>query len=239
METYIRKNIPGYFIEFPEEIDSVYWEGKIGTTWQDFEDGKWVHLSSAQVAFYNEHPQATVKEVWDMEIIPCPEPTPEPTPQPEPSSQYTLVDLSENLSSEEKASIIANLGLNIEPEQVTLEDLSNNLTEQQRTSIISNLGLADSKTIEESGQNHTLQPNIHYDLGEAERLEFTLGTPIEGITNRYSFSFDSPQNKAALLILPQSIIWSSMPQIKEGHHYEIDIIYNTYNDVYYGKINEW
>lgn len=211
METYIRKNIPGYFIEFPEEIDSVYWEGKIGTTWQDFEDGKWIHLSTAQVAFYNEHPQATVKEVWDMELSPCPEPEQESEQeiQPEPSSQYTLVDLSGNLSSEEKSSIITNLGL------------------------------PDNKIVEEIEQNNILQPNVYYELGEIEILEFTLGNPITGIVNEYSFSFDSPQNNATSLMLPQNIIWSDIPQVKGGHHYKIDIIYSAYNDTYYGKINEW
>jgi hypothetical protein len=52
MITYIRKNIKGYYIEFPEEIDAQYWEGKIGTTYTDFLDGKWVLLSDEQVAFH-------------------------------------------------------------------------------------------------------------------------------------------------------------------------------------------
>jgi len=45
MITYIRKSIKGYYIEYPNEIDPIYWEGKIGTTYQDFLDGKWVKLS--------------------------------------------------------------------------------------------------------------------------------------------------------------------------------------------------
>lgn len=236
METYIRKNIAGYYAEFPEPIDPVYWNGKIGTTWQDFEDGKWLHLSAAQVDFRNAHPEASVKEVWDMQIVP-PEPT--PTPTPEPPSSYTLVDLSENLSDADKEAIITNLGLDVEPEQPTLEDLSDGLTEEQRTAIIANLGIADSKAVEEVGTEHVLQPNTHYDLGEAARLEFTLAEPKEGITNEYSFSFDSPSGNATLLVLPESIVWDGLPEVLAGHHYEVRITYNALNGNYYGKINQW
>ena len=68
MVTYIKKDIKGYYIEFLEEIDAQYWEGQIGDTFQDFLDNKWVLLSADQVIFHNEHPEASVKEVWDMDI---------------------------------------------------------------------------------------------------------------------------------------------------------------------------
>lgn len=45
MKTYIRKSIKGFYIQFPEEIDATYWAGKIGETYQDFLDDKWVLLS--------------------------------------------------------------------------------------------------------------------------------------------------------------------------------------------------
>lgn len=68
MKTYIRKSIKGYYIEFPEEIDAQYWEGKIGSTYEDFLDGKWVLLSDDQVVFHNEHPEASIIQVLNMEI---------------------------------------------------------------------------------------------------------------------------------------------------------------------------
>lgn len=68
MKTYIRKNIKRYYVEFPEEIDAQYWAGKIGTTYQDFRDGKWVLLSDEQVAFHNEYPSASISEVLNMEL---------------------------------------------------------------------------------------------------------------------------------------------------------------------------
>lgn len=66
MITYIRKSIKGYYIEFPEEIDATYWEGKIGSTYEDFMDDKWVPLSDEQVAFHIEYPEASISQVLSM-----------------------------------------------------------------------------------------------------------------------------------------------------------------------------
>ena len=44
-----------------------------GTTWRSVQQGEtYVKLSDEQSAFYAEHPAATVKEVWDMALIPAP-----------------------------------------------------------------------------------------------------------------------------------------------------------------------
>lgn len=68
MKTYIRKSIKGYYIEFPEEIDVQYWEGKTGSTYQDFLDDKWVPLSEEQTAFHGEHPEANIEQVLSMTL---------------------------------------------------------------------------------------------------------------------------------------------------------------------------
>ena len=68
MKTYIKKDIPGYYIEFNEEIDTQYWKGKIGTTYWDFLEGKWVLLSEDQIKFKESYPDASIEEVLDMEI---------------------------------------------------------------------------------------------------------------------------------------------------------------------------
>ena len=70
MVTYIRNNIKGYYIEFSEELDTTVWDGKIGTSYQDFLDGKWILLSAEQVAFHEEYPNASVKEVIEMQLTP-------------------------------------------------------------------------------------------------------------------------------------------------------------------------
>jgi hypothetical protein len=72
MITYVRNNIEGFYAEFPQEIDAAYWQGKIGTTYEDFLANKWVLLSKKQVQFHNLHPNASIKEVLDMEITPTP-----------------------------------------------------------------------------------------------------------------------------------------------------------------------
>lgn len=68
METYIRKSIKGYYIEFPKEIDSDYWEGKIGYTYQDFLDDKWILLSEEQLAFHDMYPDASIQEVLNAQL---------------------------------------------------------------------------------------------------------------------------------------------------------------------------
>lgn len=69
--TYIKSDISGYYIEFEEMFDPNLYNN-LGDSYEDFLDNKWVLLSDEQVAFHNEHPEATVKEVWDMELTPIP-----------------------------------------------------------------------------------------------------------------------------------------------------------------------
>ena len=68
MITYIRKSIKGYYVEYPNELDPVYWAGKIGTTYEDFRNDKWIQLSNEQVAFHVEHPHASISQVLSMTI---------------------------------------------------------------------------------------------------------------------------------------------------------------------------
>lgn len=75
MYTYIRNAIKGYYIETPDEISQEYWEGYIGSTYDDFLNGMWVPLSDEQVAFHYEYPSASIKEVLDMQLTPEPERT--------------------------------------------------------------------------------------------------------------------------------------------------------------------
>jgi hypothetical protein len=72
--TYIKHDISGYYITFDEKFrEDLY--NNIGSTWEDFLDNKWVLLSDEQVAFKEAHEDATVKEVWEMELEPIPERT--------------------------------------------------------------------------------------------------------------------------------------------------------------------
>ena len=69
--TYIKKDVIGNYIEFNEMFNPNLYDN-IGESYEDFLNNKWVLLSDEQVAFHNEHPEASIKEVWDMEIAPTP-----------------------------------------------------------------------------------------------------------------------------------------------------------------------
>lgn len=71
MFTYIKKNVSGFYLELPEKLTSDLYSD-LGETYEDFAQGKWVLLSNKQVAFHNEHPEASVKEVFDMALKPTP-----------------------------------------------------------------------------------------------------------------------------------------------------------------------
>lgn len=67
--TYIKHDIRGYYIDFEEKFREDLYDN-LGSTWEDFLDNKWVLLSDEQVAFHEEYPEASIKEVWDMELTP-------------------------------------------------------------------------------------------------------------------------------------------------------------------------
>lgn len=65
--TYIKYDIKGKFITFDEMFNEELFNN-LGSTYQDYLDNKWVLLSDKQVKFHKENPNATVKQVWDMEL---------------------------------------------------------------------------------------------------------------------------------------------------------------------------
>lgn len=98
MKTYIKKDHRGYYVEFLEEIDAEYWAGMIGESIEDFYNNKWVLLSDEQVAFHNEHPHASIREVWNMELTTAPERTIEQAKQ-EKIWEIERYDTSDNVNS--------------------------------------------------------------------------------------------------------------------------------------------
>lgn len=68
MKWYIKNDIRGYYINFPEEIDSNYWAGQIGSTLEDFYNGKWILLTTEQVEFHEAYPNASIQEVFNMKL---------------------------------------------------------------------------------------------------------------------------------------------------------------------------
>lgn len=71
MNTYIQINNRNHYVVFNTPLDNESFE--IGTTFADFESGKWVQLTSDQVAFHEMYPDATVEEVFEMQLTPEPD----------------------------------------------------------------------------------------------------------------------------------------------------------------------
>lgn len=67
MTTYLKYNIIDKYVEFPEPLDPALYNN-IGETYDDYIDGLWVPLSEEQLKFREENPNATVREVFYMEL---------------------------------------------------------------------------------------------------------------------------------------------------------------------------
>lgn len=65
--TYIKYDVEGYYIEFDEKFDETLYNN-IGKIFEDFLENRWLLLSDEQVAFHIEHPEASVEEVWNMQL---------------------------------------------------------------------------------------------------------------------------------------------------------------------------
>ena len=72
--TYIKLDIKGRYVTFSTKFNEELYNN-IGETYEDYLNNKWVLLSDEQVAFHEEHPSATVEEVWNMELKPVVERT--------------------------------------------------------------------------------------------------------------------------------------------------------------------
>ena len=64
---YIKRGVGDGYVSFDTPLSQELNGNDIGTTFQDYQDGKWVLLRADQVAFREAHPMATIKNVWDME----------------------------------------------------------------------------------------------------------------------------------------------------------------------------
>ena len=73
----------------------------------------------------------------------------------------------------------------------------------------------------------TLAPNTFYKFtGAVTSLTLTLGTPIDGITNIYAFSFVAGQADP-VISLPASVTIDGTPSISQGDYVEFSIMNNV------------
>ena len=69
--TYIKKEIPGYYFRPSEPLTGENCD-ILGSTWNDFQNGKFVPLNEEQIAFAESHPTATIEEVFNMALVQLP-----------------------------------------------------------------------------------------------------------------------------------------------------------------------
>lgn len=92
---YIGHNNTPFFLEI-EELNTT--DNVVVYTWEDFIDNEvaWLELSTEQVLFYHSNPDATPKEVYDMQLPPEPvDPEPAPVPTPNTLEEARQAKLSE------------------------------------------------------------------------------------------------------------------------------------------------
>ena len=68
--TYIKRDCKLKYVSLEDPLPPTMYE--LGETYEDYINNLWVLLSAEQVAFHEEHPEATVYEVWNMQITPPP-----------------------------------------------------------------------------------------------------------------------------------------------------------------------
>ena len=64
---YVNIDSASKVINLDFERDDNY---EVGTTYEDYLDGKWVKLNADQEEFYNTHPSASIREIFDCELTP-------------------------------------------------------------------------------------------------------------------------------------------------------------------------
>ena len=71
--TYLKQGLNTKVISTTYDITTLGgYENSVGTTWQDYLSGKYILLNAEQLAFYQEHPEATPEEIYNAQLTPVP-----------------------------------------------------------------------------------------------------------------------------------------------------------------------
>lgn len=85
-------------------------------------------------------------------------------------------------------------------------------------------------------KDYTLDPNTFYHFGGKTELNVVFAPPIDGLSNEYTFSFDSTGDPTTLS-LPSNVHWQNDLAISSNTHYEVSIKYD--DGIYYGLFASW
>lgn len=70
--TYIKNSVNGFYVTFDQKLNAELFNN-LGSTYQDFLDGKWVLLSKEQVKFHETYPQCGIEDVLNMKVPVAPQ----------------------------------------------------------------------------------------------------------------------------------------------------------------------
>lgn len=67
MISYVKRNTPTVIVELEQELNPELYNN-LGLTYEDYLDDKWIQLSEQQLSFYKENPNASIKEILNMQL---------------------------------------------------------------------------------------------------------------------------------------------------------------------------
>lgn len=98
------------------------------------------------------------------------------------------------------------------------------------------------------GFSYLLRPRVKTLFGETSTLKVQIkhpGTPygpVAGVLNEYLFAFTTPFFPAMTLEVSTGdypIVWTSEVETEAHTHYEVRIVYDEMQEMYFGKIESW
>lgn len=93
--------------------------------------------------------------------------------------------------------------------------------------------------VQQTAASATIAPQTLNIWGEMASLDITLGAPAnEAMMNEYVFQFNSGATPT-VLTLPADVKFPRPFSIDANKHYEVNIVYNSIDQNFYGIIAEW
>ena len=95
---YINKDAATIYVELDALLDPE--SNYIGSTWEDYKEGAWILLTDEQLVFRNTNPNASVEEVFNVQLVPGPV-DPDPAPEPDPLQEARRAKLADIRAQDE------------------------------------------------------------------------------------------------------------------------------------------
>ena len=188
--TYIKRDAKGFYVGLDKLLPETAYE--IGTTWEDFIDFKWVLLSDEQVSFHEQYPDASVPEVWNMQLTPPHVRTLEEA-KAEMIQRIDEYDQSSNVNgftvnneiegwltaderSNYRSSIESSELLSIDTISFYIDDYLMEVSTQDAKYMLAQIQLYADQCFMVTKQ-HKIEVEVHENIEDVDRYEYTRGYP--------------------------------------------------------------